>query len=428
MKNKEIKLWSVGTVLVGLIACSQAVEAQNIVKVELDGTTGIKALLGESINEADSLVVSGKMTFEDLRAVSMASIYGRLTGVDIKNVELDNNALPARAFFGVDEIYVNMANRVNSDNKDEMPLAKFRYISLPDNLEAIGQGAFNMCYDLQYVNLPASLKELGAGSFMDCGEIFKGVNIDIPVGVTAIHGSCFSGCEGIAGVNLPDGLKSIDAGAFKGCGGIVNINLPDGLEYIGSSAFEGCSGIVNINLPDGLECIESSTFEGCSGLVGVNLPDGLKRIEDSAFEGCSFKDIIFPESLEYIGKNAFICYKDDSYGKKVRANVIRGKIYSKAVVPPVCGGNNKGEWPFVGDEYYHKLVYVPVGHINDYRRAPGWNVFSEFFEIREFPTTGLTELAMPNVDAAVYDLQGNKVTAPVKGQIYISEGKKFIAR
>lgn len=261
MKNKEIKLWSVGTVLVGLIACSQAVEAQNIVKVELDGTTGIKALLGESINEADSLVVSGKMTFEDLRAVSMASIYGRLTGVDIKNVELDNNALPARAFFGVDEIYVNNANRVNSDNKDEMPLAKFRYISLPDNLEAIGQAAFNMCCDLRYVNLPASLKELGAGSFMDCGEIFKGVNIDIPVGVTAIHGSCFSGCEGIVGVNLPDGLKSIDAGAFKGCGGIVNINLPD----------------------------------------------GLKRIEDSAFEGCSFKDIIFPESLEYIGKNAFIC-------------------------------------------------------------------------------------------------------------------------
>jgi hypothetical protein len=46
----------------------------------------------------------------------------------------------------------------------------------------------------------------------------------------------------------------------------------------------------------------------------------------------------------------------------------------------------------------------------------------------EFPTTGLTEVAMPDADAAVHDLQGNRVTTLIKGQIYISEGKKFVAR
>ena len=34
----------------------------------------------------------------------------------------------------------------------------------------------------------------------------------------------------------------------------------------------------------------------------------------------------------------------------------------------------------------------------------------------------------PVVDGAIYTLQGVRVSAPVKGQIYIQNGKKFIAR
>ena len=344
MKNKEIKLWFAGTVLVGLIACSQAVEAQNIVKVELDGTTSIKTLLGKSINEADSLVVSGKMTDEDFEAVRMASIYGQLTGLNIESVTFEDNRLPEGAFDG-------------ADPKVNMTTAKFRYITLPDNLVSLGAFAFQFCPELKNVNIPVTLKELGGYTFFECHEIFKGQCLEIPTDVTVIPSLCFCYCEGIGDVKFPDGLK---------------------------------------------------------------------RIENGAFVNCNFNNMILPENLEYIGPDAFLYVDYEQEAASERNNAIKGDIYCKAVNPPVCDDDNRGKWPFVADA--EKTVYVPVGSAEAYREAPGWNQFTKFVEIEEFPTTGLTEVAMPDADSAVYDLQGNRVTAPVKGQIYISEGKKFVAR
>lgn len=347
MKKKRINLFLGAIVILVFLTTGQVIWAQNIVKVDLDGSKSIKELLGESINEVDSLVISGKMTDEDFVTVRMASIYGKLTGIDISNAELKDDTLPKEAFWG----YNKRINTVQIHTH-------FKYISLPDNLVALDFESLGCNFELKYVNIPATVKDFGHSVFTDCYEVFKGQCVEIPAGVTIIPAYC---------------------------------------------------------------------FESCRGIVDIKFPDGLRRIEDHAFTNCNFNDLILPENLEYIGYDAFVCVEYIPNDDDIRSNAIKGDIYCKAVVPPVCDDfENRGHWPFVEDA--DKTVYVPVGSAEAYREAPGWNQFTKFVEIEEFPTTGLTEVAMPDADSAVYDLQGNKVTAPVKGQIYISDGKKFVAR
>lgn len=353
MKKKRMNLLVGVIAVLAFVACSQVTSAQNIVKVDLDGKESLEALLGKDIYEVDSLVVSGKLTDEDFKAMRMASRYGQLTGVNIKDVLLENNELPRNAFWGMDEYVNDFDESVN----DFMGNVNFKYITVPDNLESFGYAAFYGCKDLKYVNIPVTLKKFDESLFSDCYEIFKGQCVEIPAEVTVIPSWCFDSCEGIAEVKFPDGLK---------------------------------------------------------------------RIENRAFANCNFDNLILTENLEYIGHDAFVCVKHESDGNDIRTNAIKGDIYCKAVNPPVCDDDNRDRWPFVADG--NKTVYVPVGSAEAYRNAPGWNQFTKFVELEEFPTTGLTEVAMPNVDAAVYDMQGNRVTTPVKGQIYISEGKKFVAR
>ena len=62
-----------------------------------------------------------------------------------------------------------------------------------------------------------------------------------------------------------------------------------------------------ISLPSTLLMIDNETFH-FSKNISVNFPDGLYSIGINAFRGCTFKnktDIVFPESLRYIGSGAF---------------------------------------------------------------------------------------------------------------------------
>ena len=192
-----------------------------------------------------------------------------------------------------------------------------------------------------------------------CDEINAVV---IEQGVTSIGDHAFMSCRNIKRVLLPDGLTSIGLEAFWLCDGMEYIELPDSLTEIGEFAFGNCWSLTELRLPEGITEIKQNTFAACYSLVltlsdniskieydsglwdcvgilvsennpyfyvddnGViynkektNLilcPDidvdvysvleGVKTIDEYAFLWCDFSEVIFPSTLESIGRRAFM--------------------------------------------------------------------------------------------------------------------------
>ena len=78
------------------------------------------------------------------------------------------------------------------------------------------------------------------------------------------------------------------------------------------------------------------------------------------------------------------------------------KIYSLSPIPPVgC----------VDSDTSHDIpVYVPVGSAELYRQAGGWNMFTNYVELSEFPFAGVEAIPLnPESGVKVYGRNGNLV-------------------
>lgn len=108
---------------------------------------------------------------------------------------------------------------------------------------------------------------------------------------------------------LSDGITSIGEGAFSSLTNIKSINIPTTVTSIGNYAFStskvtGENGNDTITIPGSVEVISAGVFNR-TNFKNVVLSSGTKRIEDYAFLRSQIESIDLPDSLEYIGENAF---------------------------------------------------------------------------------------------------------------------------
>lgn len=91
----------------------------------------------------------------------------------------------------------------------------------------------------------------------------------------------------------------------------------------------------------------------------------------------------------------------------------------------IINGTEEVEFPFVenvdricdGDLKFHYIVYDAKTDI----------VYTEVY-YKTGASTGIEEIKTETVSDAIYSLQGVRVSNPVKGQVYIRNGKKFVCR
>lgn len=62
---------------------------------------------------------------------------------------------------------------------------------------------------------------------------------------------------------------------------------------------------ISYEIPEGVETVRTKAFYKCSDIRSLTLPSTLKTIEEKAFFRCSITEIILPDGLEAIGKDAF---------------------------------------------------------------------------------------------------------------------------
>lgn len=111
---------------------------------------------------------------------------------------------------------------------------------------------------------------------------------------------CFKDLD-INYITIPDNVKRIERNAFA-LSKIENIIIPESVTFIGRAAFYGCPLLKKITIPGSVTSIDESVFEDCTYLEDIQLNEGIKTIGAFAFDNTSIKSIIFPDSVEAIGR------------------------------------------------------------------------------------------------------------------------------
>lgn len=179
--------------------------------------------------------------------------------------------------------------------------------------------------------------------------------------VSQIAAQAFANYDGITKIVLPPTVSTIEAEAFRGCTMLSQINTPQPLSTIGDYAFEGCSSLAAFSFVASISTLGQCCFANCSSLGDISLPTSLNTIPYRAFYGCSNVSTIFIDAtVNSIGAEAFAGCR----------SVIQ--ITCKAGMPPTASANT---FDLIDAEI---PVTVPMGGLNYYATAIGWNHFVNF--------------------------------------------------
>ena len=408
----------------------------------------LEQVLGDKWDKFDSLIVHGPINKADFKTIVRCATDGSMQVVNLQYAQIENNKIPNSGF--VDWGWQKPGYHLG-----------IRRIILPDNITEFGEFAF-YGLTLETINIPSSLRKLGKNCFDE--NRWLSVNpLIIPEGVTEIPTQCFQFCYKLKKVVLPSTIKTIGIFAFFDSS-VDDMNFPEGLDSIGYLSMHG-TRLTEVVLPKTIRTIGYKTFASNFKLKKVVLPEGLTEIPDNLCSSCiELEKIVIPESvikinteafsaclklktnlppkLKWIGSDAFSSSGLDSIvfpatmeyiGKEAFQDLTKlKKIYSMSPIPPVCYYNtmvNFGDGPFGGSTPSDIPVYVPIGSGEKYREAFGWNYFTNIIETDKFPT-GIVSPKMGNNELCKVYGKGNELvieipnllSSPIHYSIYSIEG------
>lgn len=174
---------------------------------------------------------------------------------------------------------------------------------LPENLEFIGNYAFNRNNFTGELKLPESLNYIGAGAFASTN--FSG-SLEIPNGIQVINQSSFQNASFSGSLILPEGVLEIQKNAFDGCKFRGELLLPNSVRSLGDFAFSN-TRINNIVFDNELTSIGQGCFMNCVYLnEKVIIPENVNRLNEYVFAGCVLlSEIEMHENVSFVGGAAF---------------------------------------------------------------------------------------------------------------------------
>ena len=231
--------------------------------------------------------------------------------------------------------------------------------------------------NLRDVVLPVSLTEIGSSLFSGCSGL---TSYSIPRQITIIGDYAFSGCYGLTEISIPDSVTSIGEGAFSRCSGLTSVVFPAGLRSIGNYAFRDCSALRRITLPSGLTGLGRYAFQGCSALESVTLL-GYTGIVDGLFENCTaLREVRFSNGVTSIGSSAFSgCtnLRKVWLPRSVRTIVERA-FYDCEKLDDVYYSGSPEDWAAMDIGSYNSFLTTAEIHFDE---NPVWEANTGFLEV-----------------------------------------------
>lgn len=234
-------------------------------------------------------------------------------------------------------------------------------ISLPANLQTIGNNAFRECKNVESpeIVLPASLVSIGEGAFAHWRKestvpVFPGKNkLVFPKDskLTTIGIDAFRNGNWYGDITLPNSLTKISDRAFlRNEQWDGHITLPETLTEIGAYAFELVGSTQSLVIPAGVTTIGDGAFF-CSPFSGISFADGsqLEKIGASAFKQCF--------NLSYLDLSNITKLKATDASRMPSATGQYAEMPNYTMVYLPAGSTVKdGEENFVADGHCSKFV------------------------------------------------------------------------
>ena len=278
---------------------------------------------------------------------------------------------------------------------------KITNVQFPNSLEEIGgawdegagnsvMGAFTDCYSLMSeISLPQSVRRIGAYAFNN--SAIKG-NLTLPDNLESIGENAFSSCRGLTGsLVIPDKVEIIPSYAFSNCGFTGTLTLPKGLVEIGESAFSSqFKG--ELNIPSSVTTIGSSAFNGALFNGTLVLPPELISLGSYAFAVCRRLSgvVEIPENIVAIPSALFAdCTSLEGIKLHKDVEVIEYRAFAECtgLYSIVCEAKNPptiDSDSFSGVAKDNFTLEVPEESVVRYRTASNWSEFKRIAAHREF--------------------------------------------
>lgn len=170
-------------------------------------------------------------------------------------------------------------------------------------VKKIGASAFQDCSKLTTLNLGQDLQVVGNDAFNGCSNVTK---LTFPDATTTIGARAFQNCSSVTEVTVGKELKTIGASAFLNCKSFTALLLPDEFTTMGESAFEDCIKLTVAKLGKSLTAVPARAFKNCIALSEMRVPATAKSIGDEAFyNDYTLAVVSMKEGLETIGERVF---------------------------------------------------------------------------------------------------------------------------
>lgn len=176
-------------------------------------------------------------------------------------------------------------------------------VTLPETVTTIGRSAFSKT-SIADINAPASLYYVDARCLDDTPWLKAQTGDN---GVIYLGNVALKHVDDVSSLSFREGTKAI-ASSFGYSGyaaAIKSVAFPSSLRYIGAEAFAS-TGLTEVTLPETLEGVGKAAFMRSESLTKATWPQSVVAVSDSAFNGCtSLSQVTLPQSLQTIGEDAF---------------------------------------------------------------------------------------------------------------------------
>ena len=234
--------------------------------------------------------------------------------VEVKNAAMVE-AVEDKAFNGCENLRFCDVSQPKSVGKSAFYGTKLTDIDL-SKATGIGYQAFMKSW-ISSADL-SSLTEVADFAFDECKNLKE---VTFGSGLTRIHQWAFYQTA-ITSLTLPEGLTTIEKGAFANSG-VAAIKVPSSLEYIGKEILFGTPWMQSQEAVDNVIylgsialCGEASVRYGVNQSADIRFREGTAMVADgflSSYVNSSsavkfkedVKSVVFPNSVKWIGDNAF---------------------------------------------------------------------------------------------------------------------------
>lgn len=255
------------------------------------------------------------------------------------------------------------------------PVGKSGKYTVPNFMEAIGDGVFQNCNKLTEIDA-TNAKKIGKNAFNGCTALKK---VTFSSNLTELSDYLFRNCTALMDVVIPSSVTKTGIGVFYGCSTLKTIDIPTSLTAISDYMFYNCSVLSNITIPTSITSIGQNAFYGCASIAELTIPVSVVKIGSDAFVDCglvkmendvpaelSSSNLISSDSYIVVNDAALNDYRTAEFWSNMANNIVPANTY-KCDTILVALPKSSALHDAIGEDNLENVVSLTLrGTINSY--------------------------------------------------------------